>query len=174
MSKKLSIKQKNWLLIFHLFFISAWLGGGLRAIILTAFTVVTADANLIYPAHLFSKYFDWFLVIPGAAGTLITGVWLSLKTNWGLTKYYWIIIKLTGNIAIILFGGNFMRFWLDDAKYLSANDAGFLQNPVYLYNRDMLLIGFVSAVVLLILLLIISIIKPWGKRKSKLERFIMD
>ncbi len=69
---KLSIKQKNWWLVTHLFFTTVWLGGALGTLLLLFTTTVTADKELIYAAHYFIDFFDKYLNIPGAMGCLLT------------------------------------------------------------------------------------------------------
>ncbi|MGF7184875.1 hypothetical protein GGQ84_000960 [Desulfitispora alkaliphila] len=59
-----------------------------------------------------------------------------------------------------------MRFRIDDAIYISVNDANFLENAIYTYSRGAILYGLIGALAVVIFLLIISVLKPWGKRKK--------
>jgi len=36
----------------------------------------------------------WFVLVPLAHASLLSGIALSLGTNWGLFRHYWIAIKL--------------------------------------------------------------------------------
>lgn len=166
--KKLSIRQKNCWLIAHIMFVIVYFSGLFGTLLLAnvATTIIT-DRELIYAAHLFSKYCDWFLIIPGAFGSLITGTWLSIRTHWGLTKYYWVIAKILGNIGAILFGSTLMRIWFDQTVDFSSIDQMIpLQNPAYLHSREMLIIGTIISLSILFFLVVISYFKPWGKRLS--------
>lgn len=73
MSIKLNAKQKKWWLIIHILFVIIYFSGLLGTMLLAAFTRFITDRGLIYAAHLFIHYFDWFLNIPGAIGSLTTG-----------------------------------------------------------------------------------------------------
>jgi len=164
-SKKLTPKQKNWWLITHIVFVIVYFSGLFGTLLLAVSTTFITDSKLIYAAHLFIQYFDWFLIIPGAFGSVLTGVWLAVRTHWGLTKHYWVMTKWIGNISAILFGANFMRIWIHESftKIFSGNLHP-LQNPAYLENREMLFIGTAISFSILIFLIVISYLKPWGKR----------
>jgi uncharacterized membrane protein len=162
----LTMKQRNWWLIIHILFAIVWLGGALGTLLLVFTTTATTNRELIYAAHLFVDIFDKHLNIPGALGCLITGIVISLRTHWGITKYYWIITKLVANIGIIYVGGSLINDWAHNTVELSANDMNFLHNPIYLQDRQMLVIGLIFSVAVLIFVVAISRFKPWGKRKS--------
>lgn len=166
--KKLGIKQKNGWLLAHSIFVIVYFGGLLGTLLLSVATTFTTDGELIYAAHLFIQYFDWFLIIPGAFGSLTTGTWLAVRTNWGLTKHYWIIAKWVGNISAITFGGSLMRIWIhDNFSIIFTGNIHPLQNPAYLHNRQMLFIGTAISFTFLIFLLVMSYFKPWGRREKK-------
>lgn len=136
-------------------------------LLITVSTTYITNPDLIYAAHLFIQYFDWFLIIPGAFASLITGVWLAVRTHWGMTKHYWVMAKWIGNMIAITFGGNFMRICIHDHfERIFSSKLDPLQNPLYLDNREMLLIGTAISFAILLFLVIISYIKPWGKRKT--------
>lgn len=170
---KLSIKQKNWWLVTHLFFTTVWLGGALGTLLLLFTTTVTADKELIYAAHYFIDFFDKYLNIPGAMGCLLTGIFLALRTQWGITKYYWIITKLIANLGIIYFGGELINEWAHNTLELSSINVNVLNNPIYLHDRQMLIMGLVSSIIVLVFVVAISRFKPWGKRNKNIkeERF---
>lgn len=116
--RKLSSKQKNWWLIAHIFFIIIAFSGLIGQLLLTSSTTFITDREHIFAAHLFIVYFDDYLIIPGAFGSLITGIWLAVRTHWGFTKHYWIIAKWIGNIAAILLGSTIIGgFTMHSRKY---------------------------------------------------------
>jgi len=168
MSEKLSIHQKKWWIIAHFTFVILWFSGLIGTILLAMLTTTMTDRELVFAAHLFIEFFDHFLVIPGAIGCLLTGIWLSVRTNWGLTNYYWIIIKLIGNIGIILAGSTMIRALISETITLSSsNQINPLQNPAYINARQMFILGSTILLAVLCSLVILSVIKPWGKRKLK-------
>lgn len=160
---RLRIKQKNWWLIIHMIFVVIYISGVLGMLLLALLTKFTTDNNLVYASHIFIKRFDHFLVIPGAFGSFITGIWLAIRTHWGgLTKHYWVLAKWIGNIAAIIYGSTYVRIWIDNA--LATSGMHPLQNPAYLTDRQLLFIGIAICIAILFFLVIISYLKPWGKR----------
>jgi uncharacterized membrane protein len=166
---RLNIKQKNWWLITHIIFVIIYWSGVLGMLLLAVLTKFTTDNNLVHASHMFIKRFDHFLVIPGAFGSLITGIWLAIRTHWGgLTKHYWVLAKWIGNIVAIIFGSTCMRIWISNSLSASKITSGMfpLQNPAYLENRQLLFVGLAICIALLSFLVVISYLKPWGKREN--------
>jgi hypothetical protein len=92
---------------------------------------------------------------------------LAVRTNWGLTKFYWVIAKWVGNIAAITFGAHYMRIRIHDNFHgIFSRLVHPLQNPAYLENRQLLFTGIAISFAILIFLLLVSYLKPWGKRKN--------
>ena len=134
-------------------------------------TTLVGYEEHIYADHLFILFFDNFLIIPGGFGCLITGVWLAVRTQWGFTKFYWIIAKWVGNILAILLGSTIIGLRIHNTfpEIFSLNSYP-LQNPAYLDNRFMLFIGISICLSILLFLVIISYLKPWGKRKDHAQQ----
>ncbi len=157
---KLSKKQYQGWLIAHIIFVILAMAGVLGILLLTlvSATLVTEPGNM-QAAHFLTRYFSWFLIIPGILGSFISGMWLALRTKWGLTNYYWIIAKVLGTITAILFGSTWMPVWME--RTLSS-----LQNPSYYHSRQMLLTGVFIALIIMLSLVVISYLKPGGKRRK--------
>ena len=113
--KKLSVSQKKGWLIAHVILIIVYFSGLFGSILLATLTTFLNDSKLIYAAHFFIQYFDWFLIIPGAYGSVITGTWLATRTDSGLTKHFWVMVKWVGSIIAFLFGSSFVRIGVDDS-----------------------------------------------------------
>lgn len=166
---KMNIKQKNMWLIAHILFVIIYFGGVLGMLLLAVLTKFRTDNNLVFASHAFIKDFDHFLVIPGAFGSMITGTWLALRTHWGgLTNHYWVFAKWAGNVAAILFGSTYVRIGISNSFAASTITNGLdpLQNPVYLENHQMLFIGIIISIAILTFEVVISYLKPWGKRNK--------
>lgn len=162
---KLSVKRKRWWLFSHIVTVIVYFCGVGGALTLGLLAYFMSDQTLVYAAQYFIRFFDWFLIIPGAIGSLITGIWLSVRTNWGgLTKYYWVLVKLLGNMAAIIFGSIWIRQWIGQSIDFAKKSP--FPNPSYLLNHSLLMMGMSAMLALLTFLVIISIFKPWGKRKK--------
>ena len=120
-------------------------------------------------AYMYSRVIqiiDDYFVVGGAMGSLFTGLAYSIWTNWGFFKYKWIIVKWIMTILQILFGtfvlGPCVNSNVEIADKL--RDAA-LTNPEYLQNAQTSLILGAIQTTLLILYIIVSVQKPWKKKK---------
>jgi general stress protein CsbA len=94
-------------------------------------------------------------------GTVITGVILSLFTKWGLFKFYWIITKEILSLICLAIGFIFIFYWTINGIQLSEESIG----DHFIANHYQLMIWIIIQVVLLAILFILSVFKPWGKRQ---------
>ncbi len=166
--KKLAKTNKQCWLIAHVLAVIIYFSGVFGQLLVTISMTFFTEQSEIYTGILFISYFDHYLTIPGALASFFTGIWLALRTHWGgLTKYYWVLIKWVGNMLAIFFGalitGNVVYNLFP--KILSSGLHP-LQNPLYLQSRRMLFLGIGISMSLLTFLVIISYLKPWGKRKN--------
>jgi hypothetical protein len=100
--------------------------------------------------------FDLALNIPLGLLALLTGVALSVWTQWGLFSHYWILIKFIATIAVLLFATVFSSRWVHDA---TASAASGTVEPVFtllILNAGGFLASFFAITT-------VSIFKPWGK-----------
>lgn len=167
MSRKMPAGQKKWWLVAHVIFVILYFAGLLGELVMAVSTTLSDFAAHIEAAHLYILFFDNFMIIPGGFGCLITGIWIAVRTNWGFANYYWIIAKWVGNILAILLGSSIIGLRIHNTiPQLLALDLYPLQNEAYLNNRMMIFVGIAVCLVILLFLVVISYLKPWGKRKT--------
>lgn len=166
--KKLSLKGRAWLKGFHIFFCCAWVGTALSMLLLGFVKGQTPNGDELYAFNASIKLLDDFIIIPAALGSLVTGLLICWLTNWGFFKFKWIVFKLISTIAQILFGTFWLGPWTNGATAISgAERAMALQNHTYAYFREMgNLFGSLQAL-LLIIVVFISVLKPWGKKQKE-------
>jgi len=166
--KKLGLKGKAWLKGFHIFFCCAWVGTGLSMVLLGLVKGHTPNGDELYAVNACIKLLDDFIIIPAAFGSLITGLLICWLTNWGFFKFNWVIFKWISTIAQILFGTFWLGPWTNGATAISdAERAITLKNQTYLYFREMNNYFGSIQVLLLIVVVFISVFKPWGKRTAE-------
>ncbi|WP_246857231.1 DUF2269 domain-containing protein [Pseudarthrobacter sp. NIBRBAC000502770] len=71
-----------------------WFGGVAAFLVLAVAGLASPDAQLVRAAYLVMGLIGWFVIVPLALASLLTGVVSSLGTTWGLFRYYWVLIKL--------------------------------------------------------------------------------
>lgn len=57
-----------------------------------------ADAQTVRAAYLATEVDTWFVIVPLASASLLTGLVVSLGTDWGLFRHYWVVAKLLINV----------------------------------------------------------------------------
>lgn len=162
--RKLSIKERAWLKIFHLLSVAAWLGGQMTLIL-----IQSTKSQLAVPGHQYAilmslKEIDDIIIVGGAMGCLITGFIFSLMTPWGFFKFRWVSIKWISTVSLIFFGIFFLGPWMNEMAHLSGVEyANAMFNERYLYAEKMSMVFGNIQFIIGILLTIISVLKPWGK-----------
>ncbi len=71
-----------------------WLGavGGFLALAVAG--VTSQDAQMVRGTYLAMELTGWFVIVPLSLASLPTGLVLSLGTEWGLFRHYWVLAKL--------------------------------------------------------------------------------
>jgi hypothetical protein len=164
---KLSIQQKNWLLSAHIGFAALWTGTVLSMFLLSLRNTKAVNADTLYALNSAINLLDDYIVIPSAIGSVITATFLCWMTNYGFTKFYWVIAKWILTTGLVVFGTFWLFPWGNVAEQISAQEG--LQafaDPVYSFDARVL-VGTLVQVLFLALIIGISVLKPWGKRPLK-------
>ena len=152
--KKLTVPQRRWLLSAHILCTIAWLGPAFCYLTLAILAATTMDPGLEQAAYAVMALLDQHLVLGAAIGTLVTGVLLSVMTNWGLTRWYWIIVKAIATPLAIMLETFALGSLLEEAMAGGVPHAR--------------LIGaFVGHTATMSALVVLSVLKPWGQRPQR-------
>lgn len=163
--KKVSPAGRKWLKGLHIFFACLWVGTGFSMMALAFARGHTPNGDELYAVNAGIKLLDDVLIIPAAFGSLITGILICWLTDWGFFRFNWVIFKWVSTIAQILFGTFWLGPWVNGATAIAnAERAMALQNSTYLYFREMNNWFGSLQVALLVVVVFVSVIKPWGKR----------
>jgi hypothetical protein len=172
MRNKITIRQKRWLLSAHLLFTVAWLGSALCSLLLNLTILSTNDPHLLNETYVLAAILDRAILRWGAIGTVLTGILLSVLTQWGLIRFYWIIVKEIVSVLCIT-GGVIISGWNNDAILLTASQGlQAFHNPHYLTNRTQMIIAICFQLIFLSGVIVISVFKPWGQRKRPAQRSV--
>jgi len=164
--KEIGVKGKRWLKGFHVTFACLWVGGGLTLTLMQLAMHATIGGEL-YGIDRSMKFIDDFIIIPGALGSLLTGLLYSLFTNWGFFKHNWITVKWVINIGGIIFGTFWLGHWMNGMPPISETyGLGALSNPIYDHYKHMNTFWGSVQVTTLVFALFVSVFKPWSLRKA--------
>ncbi|SDJ42451.1 hypothetical protein SAMN05421869_110221 [Nonomuraea jiangxiensis] len=155
-------RGKQVLDILHVLTSVGWIGVGLCQLALNVIGLLTDDPHLRHAVHAIAHLLDRWLLIALALGSLTTGTLLGLKTRWGLISYWWVIAKIALSAGLLVFTPIWMGGWAIEATALSS-DSDDAHQPAYLSVRDDLMSGSVAVVTTLVLIMVISVVKPWGR-----------
>src|SRR5918993_2346906 len=90
-----------------------WIGAALVFLALAAIGVSSQDERTVRGAYLVMAPAAWFVLVPLAHASLISGIALSLGTPWGLIRHYWVVVKLVitlfSTVILLLYMGAFRQ-----------------------------------------------------------------
>lgn len=108
------------------------------------------------------------VIIYGAIALVVTSFIYSLFTEWGFIKYRFVIIKW--GLLLCIFAIAWFQIGSAISGMTSISDAGLhldQMQDTYINHWKMAIIGVLEEIILLILVVIISVRKPFGKRDVK-------
>jgi uncharacterized membrane protein len=167
MAYKLTQKKKSILVAIHVLSVASWIGGTLAMILLAFYLKSGAnDEQLLYTMASMEVIDENLLKYP-ALLTLLTGILLSVWTQWGLVKHYWVLLKFVLTLLTIMIGILFLSKWTAGLGEL-IEDIGFLSLQNEEFNSTWLSIVITSIFNLLCLcfMTFITYLKPFGKVKK--------
>jgi hypothetical protein len=156
--KKISLQQRRILLLLHIIFAAIMLGVQAVFIILALTASVTDDAAVLQACYTIMHLLADSSVRASTIGTTVTGIALSLLTSWGLFRYHWVIAKEVLTLLAIGIGFIGLHEW----TLHGLDDNGSLTLTVH---HTWLMIGIALQTSSLVIMYILSVWKPGGKRK---------
>lgn len=167
MAYRLTQKKKSFLVALHVLSVSSWIGGTLAMLLLAIYLQNGANGEQLLYTMASMEVIDENLLKYPALLTLITGIMLSVWTQWGLVKYYWVIIKFLLTIATIMIGILFLNKWTASLGTL-IEDMGFIVLQNEQFQTTWISVVTTSSFNLLCLafMMFITYFKPFGKVKN--------
>ena len=167
MSNSLSPQGMKLLKFFHLLFIMMWTIG------VVMMSILNWKSEILLPKFIYNQemslFVDYVFVIPGAVCAVITGIIYGIKTNWGFFKYKWITVKWILGILVIIIGTFVLHPIALDILYntesLSEENYKIFLNDWRLDIVTLQIMATIQAVALLFLI-VLSVFKPWMKKKK--------
>ena len=154
---------KKFTLSAHITFSVAWFGAIAGFLVLAIAGLVGTSSQTIRSSYIAMELIEWYAIVPFCIAALITGLIQSYITPWGLFRYYWVTVKFTLTIisTIILF------VHMKPISYIAnvAMESTFSQLDLRKL-RIQLLADAGAAMLVLLVIIVISVYKPWGKIRS--------
>jgi hypothetical protein len=93
---------RKFVLITHVTTTVGWIGACGVFLALAIIGLTSQDPQTVRGAFLVMKPAGWFVLVPLAFASLLTGTIMSLTTIWGLFRHYWVLFKLLVTIFITI------------------------------------------------------------------------
>lgn len=156
--KTLGNTGQKWLKTIHIIAAILWIGCGV-AMNLLRFAITPATPDGMAVLSLSIKILDDLLIFGGVLGILVTAIVYGVWTKWGFFKHRWLLVKWIMTIAIVLIGwiimGPTVNGNVHAPEWYHSNMA------TYKANLDVSAVWGPVQLLLLILVVIISVFKPW-------------
>jgi hypothetical protein len=93
---------RKFALAVHIAFSVGWIGAVASYIALDVAAAASRNAETLRACYLAMEVIAWYVIVPLAGASLLTGLIMSLGTRWGLFRYYWVLISLFLTIFAIV------------------------------------------------------------------------
>ncbi len=159
-------RLRKFALTTHVTTSVGWLGAVVVFLALAVVGLTSQDAQTVRGAYLLMEPTAWFVLVPLAFASLLTGLVQALGTTWGLFPHYWVLFKLLitvfATIVLLIYMGTF-RLMAGVAADPSA-DLGVVRNASPLLHA-------VLALLVLLVATVLAVYKPrgmtpYGRRKQ--------
>ena len=94
----MSPRLRKLALTVHVASSVGWLGAVACFFAVAVVGMTSDDAQTVRGAYLVMEPAAWFILVPLAFASLLTGLIQSLGSTWGLFRHYWVLFKLLINI----------------------------------------------------------------------------
>jgi hypothetical protein len=165
---KLSPQNQKWLKVLHVYLGGIWAGGAASLFAIHCLYPTSSGAEL-YIRNITMIYIDNYVIIPAAMGSCLTGLLYSHLTKWGYLKYYWIIVKWVFTIIFIAIGFFWLIPWLENMLEASTaiRHLHMIDSSNYDVDMSFHFAMTIAQTVLILIIVIVSIFKPWGRTNYK-------
>ena len=134
-----------------------WVGAALAFLALAVIGFTSDDPLKVRGAYLLMAPAAWFVLVPLAHASLLSGIVLSLGTTWGLFRYYWVVLKLGitvfATVILLIYMGTFRQM------------AGVAADPVVdlaVVRNASPIVHAILALILLLAATVLGVYKPFG------------
>ena len=149
---------RKFALTAHITLAVGWIGAVAGYIALDVAAATSQDAQTLRSAFLAMELIAWYVIVPLALASLLTGLVMSLGTGWGLFRHYWVLISLLLTVIatiVLLVETQTISYFADIAANptTSSDDLRALGST---------LVHSVGGTVVLLVILVLNVYKPRG------------
>ena len=86
-------RARKFALSAHLTFSVGWVGAVVAYLALGVGAVTSDDVETVRAVWIAMELTGWYVIVPLAIASLVTGLVMALGTKWGLFRHYWVLIS---------------------------------------------------------------------------------
>jgi hypothetical protein len=157
MSTRLTTALRRLVYTTHVTSSVGWAGAVLVFLALAIAGLTSEHEPTVRGAYLVMAPAAWFVLVPLAHASLLSGIAISLGTPWGLFRHYWVAAKLVMTLLATAVLVMYMDTFRQMAEVASdpATGLGLVQNASPLVHA-------ILALAVLLLATVLGIYKPFG------------
>src|SRR5918997_5102511 len=133
------------------------MGAVLVFLALAAIGLSSQEERTVRGVYLVMAPAAWFVLVPLAHASLVSGIALSLGTPWGLIRHYWVALKLVitafSTVILLIYMGTFRQ--MAGVAADPVVELGLVRNPSPVVHASL-------ALLLLLVATVLAIYKPFG------------
>ena len=148
---------RRFALTAHVMSSVGWLGAVVVFLALAIVGLTSQDARMVRGAYLVMEPAAWFVLVPLAFASLLTGLVQSLCTTWGLFRHYWVLFKL----LIATFATIILLIYMETFSFMAGVAADPTADLDVVRNSSPKLHA-VLALLLLLVATVLAVYKPRG------------
>ncbi len=144
-----------------------WLGAIVAFLALAIVGLTSRDTQMVRAVYLAAEPISFFVIVPLALGSLLTGIVQSLGTTWGLFRHYWVLFKLLLSVLatiVLLMYTQTVSYFAGIAAEPGAS-LGELRAPTFVLHSG-------GGLLVLLVTTVLAVYKPrgmtrYGQRKQQ-------
>jgi uncharacterized membrane protein len=147
---------RKFALTVHVVASVGWLGAVVAFLGLAVTGLTSDDEQTIRAAYVLAEPITWYVLVPLALASLLSGLVQSLGTTWGLFRHYWVLYKLVLNVVAVAVLLLFTRTVGQFARIAEGGaDIGALRSPAFVLHAG-------AALLVLLVATVLAVYKPRG------------
>lgn len=160
---RMTPRVRKFALTTHVTSSVGWMGGVACFLVLSIAGFVSQRAPTVQAAYLAMNLICWFIVVPLGLASPVSGIVQAVGTPWGLTKHYWVFVKLLVTVPCT---AALLLHMLPTTELAAAAAEGTLVGDALYDLRVQLVVDSAVALGALLLTTVLAIYKPRGLTKG--------
>jgi len=165
---------RRFIFTTHLTSSVGWVGAVFAFLALAVIGVTSDDELTVRGAYLVMAPAAWFVLVPLAHASLLSGIALSLGTTWGLFRHYWVVLKL----AITVFATVILWIYMGTFRHMAGVAADPMVDVAFVRNASPIIHAGLASI-LLLAATVLGVYKPrgmtaYGRRQYDAARYAVS